>query len=81
MFGNNYTYQMSSDVAGIIGEMVPEVKGLFSQVEALVRRLLVVPASSVEAERSFSAPGRLKTWLRSSMSQTRLNNVAMWYVH
>lgn len=81
MFGTNNTYQTSSDVASIIWEMVPEVRSLFSQVEALVRLLLVVPASSVEAERSFSALRRLKTWLRSSMSQTRLNNVAMCHVH
>ena len=37
-----------------------------------MRLLLVVPASSAEAERSFSALRRLKTWLRSSMLQTRL---------
>ncbi|KAF3847347.1 hypothetical protein F7725_020375 [Dissostichus mawsoni] len=81
MFGANYTYETSSDVASIIREMVPEVRGLFGQVEALVRLLLVVPASSAEVERSFSALRRLKTWLRSSMSQTRLNNVAICHVH
>ncbi|KAF3834036.1 hypothetical protein F7725_025240 [Dissostichus mawsoni] len=80
IFGANYTYETSSDVASIIQEMVPEVRGLFGQVEALVR-LLLVPASSAEIERSFSALRRLKTWLRSSMSQTRLNNVAICHVH
>lgn len=59
-FGDNYTYQTSSDVASIIWEIVPEVRGLFSQLEALVRLLLVVPAFSVEAERSFSALRRLQ---------------------
>ncbi|KAJ3595212.1 hypothetical protein NHX12_004516 [Muraenolepis orangiensis] len=59
MFGATYTYETSSDVASIIREMVPEVRGLFGQVEALVRLLLVVPASSAEAERSFER--RLKT--------------------
>jgi len=81
MFAANYTYETSSDVASIICEMVPEVRGLFSQVEALVRLLLVIPASSAEAERSFSPLRRLKTWLRSSMTQTRLNNVAICHVH
>ncbi|KAJ3583518.1 hypothetical protein NHX12_017117 [Muraenolepis orangiensis] len=81
MFGNKYTDETSSDVASIIREMVPEVRGLFGQVEALVRLLLVVPASSAEAERSSSALRRLKTWLRSSMSQARLNNVAISHVH
>ena len=81
MLSANYTYQTTSDVATLIREMVPEVRGLFSQVEVLVRLLLVVPASSVEAERSFSALRRLKTWLRSSMSQVRLNNVAICHIH
>ncbi|KAF3833337.1 hypothetical protein F7725_027002, partial [Dissostichus mawsoni] len=53
MFGANYTYETSSDVASIIREMVPEVRGLFGQVEALVRLLLVVPASSAEVERNL----------------------------
>ena len=81
MFRANYTYGTSSDVASIIRDMVPEVRGIFGQVETLVRLLLVVPASSAEAERSFSALRRLKTWLRASMTQTRLNSVAICHVH
>jgi hypothetical protein len=38
-------------------------------------------AGVVECERSFSALRRLKTWLRSTMSQTRLNAVAVIHVH
>ncbi len=75
MFTANYTYKTCSEVTEIMRNMVPEVRGLFSQVEALLCLLLVVPASSAEAERSFSA-------LRcSSMSQTRLNSVAVCHVH
>ncbi len=81
MFTANYTYKTCSEVTEIMRNMVPEVHGLFSQVEALLRLLLVVPVSSAEAERSFSALRRLKTWLRSSMSQTRLNSVAVCHVH
>ena len=33
------------------------------------------------AERSFSGLRRLKTWLRNSMSQSRLNAVAVSHVH
>ena len=33
------------------------------------------------AERSFSALRRLKTYLRSSMSEERLNNLLLLYVH
>lgn len=54
--------------------MVPET------VE-LLRLLLTLPASSATAERSFSALRRLKTWLRSTMSQQRLNAAAICAVH
>lgn len=61
--------------------MVPEVRGEFEEVEKLLRLLIVSPASSAEPERSFSALRRLKTWMRSTMSQTRLNAVAVCHVH
>ncbi|KAK0140305.1 hypothetical protein N1851_022780 [Merluccius polli] len=38
-------------------------------------------ASSCEAERSFSALRRLKTWLRANMTQDRLNGVVVCHVH
>ena len=47
----------------------------------MLKLLLVSPASSAEAERSFSALRRLKTWLRSTMTETRLNAVAVCHVH
>ena len=48
---------------------------------ALVKLLLVCPAASAEAERSFSALRRLKTWLRSTMEQERLNDIAVCNIH
>uniref|UniRef100_A0A1A8A7T4 HAT C-terminal dimerisation domain-containing protein n=1 Tax=Nothobranchius furzeri TaxID=105023 RepID=A0A1A8A7T4_NOTFU len=58
-----------------------EVRGLFDQVEVLIRILMVVPVSSCEAERSFSTLCRLKTWLRATMNQNRLNNLVVCNVH
>lgn len=81
MFRSKYTFTSSSEVATIIRGMPVEVRGLFNEVESLVRLLLVVPVSSAEAERSFSALRRLKTWLRSTMTQVRLNNAAVCHVH
>ena len=49
--------------------------------EELIRILFVVPVSSCEAEKSFSALPRLKTWLRASMGQERLNGVVVCNVH
>jgi hypothetical protein len=75
----NYSFSYSAEAAGIIRGLPVEV--LFGQVENLVRLLLVVPVSSCEAERSFSVLRRLKTWLRSTMSQNRPNHVAVCHVH
>ena len=47
-------------------------------------RLLLIglsPASFCEEERSFSALRRLKTWLRPTMTQVRLNHVVVCHVH
>ncbi len=41
----------------------------------------MVPISSAEAERSFSGLRRLKTWLRSTMTQKRLNDIAVCHIH
>ena len=57
--------------------MSPKVRGLFDTVEILLRLLMVVPASTAETERSFSSLGRLKTWLRATMTQKRLNGAAV----
>jgi hypothetical protein len=54
---------------------------MFTEVERLTRLLLTLPASNAEAERSFSCLRRLKTFLRNSMSQQRLNHVAVLNVH
>ena len=60
---------------------VPEMRAMFPCVEALIRLLLVYPASSASAERSFSSWRRLKTDLRSTCGQRRLNNLAICHVH
>lgn len=81
MFRSKHNMQSSSEAASILQGMCPEVRSLFDQVETLVLLLLVTPVSSAEAERSFSGLRRLKTWLRSTMTQTRLNSVALCHLH
>ena len=61
--------------------MNQSVGKMFPQVESHLRLLLISPASSCEAEWSFSALRRLKTWLRSTMPQKRLNHVMVCHVH
>ena len=54
---------------------------LFSEVRKLLKFLLVIPASTATVERSFSSLRRLKTFLRNSMTQQRLNHVALLHIH
>ncbi len=48
-------------------------KEFYSEVIKLCKIILVMPATNALSERSFSTLRHLKTWLRSTMQQTRLN--------
>jgi len=61
--------------------LVLAMRATFPTVQALVRLLLVNPASSATAERSFSSLRRLKSFTRSTCGQMRLNNVVLCHVH
>ena len=50
---------------------------LLPEVSQLVRLLLTVPATSCASERSFSLLRRLKSYLRATTSQARLNHAAV----
>lgn len=59
---------------GNVSELIPEVV-------KLVKISLTIPVSTCTAERSFSALRRLKTYLRSTMTQAKLNNTSIMHVH
>ena len=50
---------------------------LLPQFSHIANIFATIPASSCTAERSFSALRRLKTYLRNSMGETRLSNLAL----
>ena len=52
-------------------------KSFFSEVCLLARLIIVMPASNAVSERSFSAMRRLKTYLRCTMRQSRLNHLLL----
>ena len=52
-------------------------KSFFSEVCQLARLILVMPATNAVSERCFSTMRRLKTYLRSTMTQSRLNHVML----
>ena len=65
----------------IASEMQDISKTMFSEVQKLIKLYLTVPMTSVTAERSFSALRRLKTYLRSTMTQERLNHLLVLHCH
>lgn len=69
------------DVADILKDLPPTSRKLLDQMERLVLLLLTVPATSATAERSFSALRRLKTCLRSRMTQKRLTHLLLLHIH
>ena len=72
---------MVSDILAFFRNCTPCQLELMSQVSKLVKLLLVMPATNAGSERSFSAVRRIKTYLRSTMSQQRLNHLMLLHVH
>ena len=60
---------------------VPLAREMFCEVDKLLRIYLTIPITTATAERSFSALRRIKTYLRSTMSEERLNNTMLLHVH
>ena len=51
------------------------IKRLLSEVDKLLKLYLTVPATSATSERNNSIIKRIKTYMRSTMTQQRMNNV------
>ena len=56
----------------------PIYKILLSEVHKLLRLYLTAPISSATSERAFSALKHVLTYLRSSMTEQRLNNCLLY---
>ncbi|CAN7988762.1 unnamed protein product, partial [Ixodes hexagonus] len=67
-----------STAIGALGMCDDEV---YPSVKTFLQLLATLPVSVASAERSFSTLRRLKTWLRSEMSETRLTGLALLNIH
>ena len=56
-------------------------KKLLGEIDKALKIYFTFPVTTATAERSFSSLRRLKTYLRSTMTQSRLNNLFILYVH
>ncbi|XP_065653928.1 uncharacterized protein LOC136080769 isoform X2 [Hydra vulgaris] len=74
---NEGGYLPSTVIDGL--DCCPDI--LFPSIKTILLIIGCLPISIASAERSFSSLRRLKDWLRSRMSQDRLNGLALLYVH
>ena len=54
---------------------------MLTEVDKLLRIYFSVSVTSATAERSFSCLRRIKTYLRSTMTDNRLNNLFLLHIH
>ena len=54
---------------------------MYSMVMQVAKLIAIMPATNAVSERSFSALRCLKTWIRSSMNQSRLNWCLILHIH
>ena len=59
----------------------PAAKSFYSEVCTLARLILVMPATNAVSERSFSVMRRIKSYLRSTMGQARLNHIMVLNIY
>ena len=56
-------------------------KKMLNEVDKLIKLYFTFPVTTASVERSFSSLRRMKTFLRSTMTECRLNNLFLIYIH
>ena len=80
-FGRENGKVSLEDIIKYLRNLTNAQKMFMSQVIVVTKLLLVALATSAVIERSCSALRRTKTWLRTTMTQKRLNNCMLLHVH
>ena len=75
---NNFTI---TDMITMFQQMDYAHRELLSEVVNLVKLMLVMPATNAVSERSFSALKRVKTYLRATMTDNRINHFLVLHAH
>ena len=70
-----------SDILVNLESLDPTKRALIPNLLTIVYLILINPATSCNPERSFSVARRIKTWLRSTMTTKRFNNLSILSIH
>ena len=79
--GNTQKVFSWKDILEMTRKMTLNQREIVCEVVKLLKWLLLIPATNAVSERSASALRRIKTYLRSTMTQQRLNNCMLLHVH
>lgn len=80
LHGEDKCHYTVSDIVSAVSS-VPDRSTLLSEVVKICELVLVAAATNATSERSFSALRRVKTFLRTTMTQSRLNSLMILHVH
>ena len=69
------------DLKKVFLSLSPGQSSLLGQVRQLFELIMVMPATNATSGRSFSALRHLKNYLRTTMSQQRLNHLMIMHIH
>lgn len=75
---NDLSFQ---DILQHFEKMGEGMKSMFSQIFILIELILIMPASNASSERYFSILPRIKSRLRSTMTQARLNHLTICSIY
>ena len=70
-----------SDILENLESLDPTKRALIPNLLTTVYLILINPATSCNPERSFSVARRIKTWLRSTVTTKRFNNLSILSIH
>ena len=70
-----------SNILEHLESLHPTKCALIPNLLTIVHLILINPATSCTPERSFLVGQRIKTWLRSTMTTKRFNNLSILSVH
>ena len=70
-----------NDLVTFLKSLDSSRRKLLSEISSLGKLLLIMPATNAVGERSFSTLKRVKTYLRSTTGDSRLNHLIMMMLH
>ena len=70
-----------SEIISSMKNLSTEKRFLFSKVIKLIKIILIAPAINAISERSFSTLKRVKTSIRSTMTDSRLNHLLLIHIY